>query len=264
MKLVRVGIVLGIVGVLGGIGLYVTRHTVERVAEKAMLPEAKIYNAITTTSQVPQKAPTPLRTTKPSPTTVAKTTLPKEVNLAVPFTAQAPHANWEDPYGELCEEASVLMAVSYLTNKKIPNADFANSALLAIQAFEEKRFGYYKDTNAEETAVILREHFGYKKVEVKQNPTIDDIKRALADGRLVITPLAGQKIGNPFYKPPGPLYHMLVITGYTADGLFITNDPGTRRGENLSYKQEILMNAIHDWRADRNIELGKKVVLIAG
>ena len=33
-----------------------------------------------------------------------KKPLPAEINLKVPFTAQAPHANWELPYGEACEK----------------------------------------------------------------------------------------------------------------------------------------------------------------
>ena len=39
---------------------------------------------------------------------------------------------------------------------------------------------------------------------------------------------------------------MLVVIGYTDDG-FITNDPGTKRGEQYWYKTETLLDAIHDW-----------------
>jgi hypothetical protein len=247
---------------LGSAGAWMGRHTIARLAQQAALPKAMPYEEKITPSATPQKASTALSTT---PTTApTKIPLPSEANLAVPFTVQAPHANWEDPYGELCEEASVLMAVSYLTKKEIPNADFADKALLAIKDFEDKKFGYYKDTTAEETAIIIREHFSYSKVEVKQNPTIDNIKQAIADGRVVIAPLAGREIGNPYFHAPGPLYHMLVIKGYTDDGKFITNDPGTKRGENYLYPQDRIMEAIHDWRTDQNIDLGKKVILIVG
>ncbi len=264
MKLVKIGLGIGALVALFGIGgLYVNRHAIERITQQAMLPEAVPYEAKPTTT--PQKTAATLGTTKPLPTiSPAKTTLPKEVNLAVPFTPQAPHANWDDPYGELCEEASVLMAVSYLQHKKIPNAAFANSALLAIKNFEEKRFGFYKDTTAEETAIILREHFSYNKVEVKQNPTVTDIQQALAHGRVVIVPVAGREIGNPYFQVPGPLYHMIVVKGYTSAGKFITHDPGTRHGADYLYDQTVIMNAIHDWRVDSNISLGKKVVIFAG
>ncbi len=57
---------------------------------------------------------------------------------------------------------------------------------------------------------------------------------------------------------------MLVIKGYTADGKFITNDPGTRRGADFLYSAATLLNANHDWRADGKVDRGRKVVLIVG
>src|SRR3989338_6107342 len=45
-----------------------------------------------------------------------KKPLPAEINLKIPFTSQAPRANWNLPYGEACEEASALM-VHYFKNK---------------------------------------------------------------------------------------------------------------------------------------------------
>ncbi len=248
-------------------GAWFSRHTLARLVQQATLPEPIPYEEKTVPTPIPQ--PTKLRGASPlpiaSPTAaIIPSGLPKEANLAVPFTSQAPDGNWDDPYGDFCEEASVLMAASYLTNKKIPNAAFANAALLAIRDFEVKRFGYHKDTNAEETATILREHFSYDNVELKGNPTAGDIKQALAEGRVVIAPVAGREIGNPYFQQPGPLYHMIVIKGYTADGKFITHDPGTRRGADFLYGENVIMEALHDWRTDGNIDLGKKVVIIAG
>src|SRR3989344_5658872 len=158
--------------ILASAGAWFGRHTLARLIQQATLPEPIPYEEKVPTA-IPQ--PTKLRGATPLPiaspaSTFAPSALPKEANLAVPFTPQAPDANWDDPYGEFCEEASALMAVSYLQNKDIPNAASANTALLAIQDFEEKRFGYYKDTDAEETAIILREHFSYSNVELKQNP----------------------------------------------------------------------------------------------
>lgn len=260
-KAVAISAILVILLIVGG---WVGRHTIARFAEQSTLPEPVPYVQKSTPSVSPKEAAvTPPKVA--SPTTVPPTSaLPKEVNLAVPFTAQAPHANWDDPYGEFCEEASLLMAISYLQHKTIPTADFADRALLAIKAFEDKRFGFYKDTNAEETAIILREHFSYNKVEVKQNPTATDIRQALANGRVVIVPVAGRELGNPYFQSPGPLYHMIVIKGYTTAGKFISHDPGTRRGADFLYDENIIMNAIHDWRTDENINLGKKVVIFAG
>lgn len=186
-----------------------------------------------------------------------------EINLDIPFTSQAPHRNWELPYKEFCEEASVLMAISYIKGQTIPNADFANEKMLEIKSFEEKRFGYYEDTSAEETAIIIKEFYKYPKVKIIVNPSITDIKLALSQGKTVIVPAAGRQLGNPYYTQPGPLYHMLVIKGYTKDGKFITNDPGTRRGADFIYEPDVLWNAIHDWNGG-NVNEGRKVMIVVG
>lgn len=247
-------------------GLYLARHDLSRVLQRATLPRAVEYNQATA-SVYPSAAPAaaPTQASLPSATaTPTLTALPSEVNLAVPFTAQAPHANWEPPYKEFCEEASVLMAVRYLQNESIPSPEAADAAMLEIKAFEEDRFGYYEDTTAAETAIILREHFGRDDVAIVEAPTATDIKQALAAGKLVIMPAAGQQLGNPYFRPPGPPYHMLVIKGYTDNGQFIVNDPGTRRGADYVYEEAVLMNAIHDWRSDGKVEQGRKVVLVVG
>ena len=254
-------ILVVVVGVLA-----IKRHDVVRLLERSSLPEPIAYEEAVSAPILPTSASAPSNTpaVAPASTTTPISPLPKQVNLAVPFTAQAPHANWDDPYAEFCEEASVLMAISYITGKSIPNPDFAAQKMLEIKAFEEKRFGYYKDTTAAETAIIFQEFYKYKNVKVLDNPKVADIKQALAAGKLVVIPAAGRLLGNPYYTPPGPLYHMLVIKGYTADGKFITNDPGTRRGADFVYSEATIMNAIHDWRTDTKIELGKKVVIIVG
>ena len=156
------------------------------------------------------------------------------------------------------------MAISYVNHQSIPDAAFADKALLGIKAFEEKRFGYYQDTNAAQTAIILQEYYHYNQVQLLQNPTIADIKQAITDKKIVLVPAAGRDLGNPYFQTPGPLYHMLVIKGYTSNNKFITNDPGTRHGADFIYDQTTIMNAMHDWRTDSQIELGKKVVIIVG
>jgi len=195
--------------------------------------------------------------------TTSVTVLTKEINLDVPFTSQAPHLNWDQPYQDFCEEASVLMAVQYLHGELIPNADFANDRMLAIMDFENEKFGYYRDTSVDEVAIIFREFYGIKAVKLIYDPTIEDIKKSLTEKKAVVVPAAGRQFYNPYFTPPGPLFHMLVIKGYTEDGKFITNDPGTRRGENFIYKSDVLMNAIHDWN-DGDVENGRKVVIIVG
>ena len=188
-----------------------------------------------------------------------KKPLPAEINLKVPFTPQAPHANWELPYGEACEEASVLM-VHYYFEKKTFTKESADKEIKKLVDFQNKKYGFYKDSTADETARFIKDYLKYKKVRVLP-ASIDAIKQELAAGRPVIIPVAGRLLGNPNFRRPGPLYHMLVVKGYTKDGKFITNDPGTRNGANYVYDQKVLMNAIHDWNGG-DVNNGKKLIIV--
>jgi len=198
-----------------------------------------------------------------SPSTDASSEpLPKQVNLAVPFTSQAPEGNWDQPYQDACEEASLLMVHAYYQGRsagQIP-ADEAEAEMLKMVEFEEAFFGYFESTTAEQTAVLAEQFYGYGKNDVVENPTVEQIKRFIADGHPVVVPSAGRQLGNPYFRQPGPLYHMLVIKGYTKDG-FITNDPGTKHGADYVYYFDVLMGAIHDWNGG-DVENGKNVVLV--
>lgn len=189
--------------------------------------------------------------------------LPASMNLAIPFTSQAPHGNWDDPYQEACEEASVYMVHAYFSGVdegKIP-ADTADQDLLNIMEFEMELYGFYKDTTAEQTGMFAELMYGHT-YQVLTDPTVEEIQRKLVQGHPVIVPAAGRLLGNPYFTAPGPLYHMLVIRGYTQDGQFIVNDPGTSRGEAYLYDFDTIMNAMHDWNDGGEITDGKKVVLV--
>ena len=186
--------------------------------------------------------------------------IPVQMNLAVPFTSQAPHSNWSLPYQEACEEASAYMVAEYFngTPEGQIDADEADAAILEVVAFQEDFWGYYLDTTAAETSQFIDLFYGYGAIVV-ENPTVEQIKQEIAEGRPVIVPAAGQQLGNPNFTGDGPLYHMLVIKGYTADS-FITNDPGTRNGENFVYEIDVIMDAIGDWN-NGNPANGEKVVI---
>lgn len=195
----------------------------------------------------------------------------EEINLDVPFSPQAPYANWDLPYQEACEEASVLLVHKFYKNESL-TPEISDREILKIVEWEKKRFGYYEHTTALETAEILHEYFGYERVEVQYDISIEDIKKHLAAGRPVIIPFAGRLLGNPFYRQPGPVYHMLVAKGFTKDGKIITNDVGTRRGNNYVYDPEVLFEAIHDapeggsaWshpKPEEHILSGKKAIIV--
>ena len=189
-------------------------------------------------------------------------TIPVEINLAVPFTSQAPTGDWNQPYQDACEEASVLMVKEYYANgPKLIDKSVATKAILAMVAFEDTLFGYNIDTTVAETALLAQKMYGLQ-AEILENPTIEQLKARLDKGQPIIFPAAGQLLKNPYFTPPGPTYHMAVIRGYTKDNKFIVNDPGTKRGNAFLYSFDMVMRSIHDWNGGADILKGKKRVLI--
>ncbi|TSC77411.1 MAG: Uncharacterized protein G01um101433_606 [Parcubacteria group bacterium Gr01-1014_33] len=180
----------------------------------------------------------------------------------VPFTSQAPFGNWARPWQEFCEEASVVMAAHFLWNAPL-SPKIADAEMRIIKKYEELVLGKYEDTSAEETASILKNLYGFKGVEVKTVTSPEDIKKEISSGRIVIVPAAGRMLKNPYFKLPGPLYHMLVVYGFDDEsGVFITNDPGTSRGKGFRYRQTLLLNAIHDWNNGDVMEGEKKMIVV--
>jgi hypothetical protein len=188
--------------------------------------------------------------------------IPDQINLNVPWMSQAPKADWSLPYQEACEEASMIMVDGFYRKQMTRFAvDDADSAIRKLVDYEVKMRGDYKDTDAQETAKILEDYFGYEDVRVLPFKTIDDIKKIVGRGYPVIVPFHGKALQNPNYHNGGPLYHMLVIKGYTDDGLFITCDPGTRKGEDYTYPFTRIVDAAHDWNGG-DVEHGDKVMIV--
>jgi uncharacterized protein YvpB len=181
-----------------------------------------------------------------------------EVNLAVPFQAQAPLADWSMPYKEGCEEASIIMVSRYYRGTAL-SKEMMKAAIDQQVAWQEKEWGGHYDLPLRKVALMAEYYYDYQ-TEIISDITIEKIKDQLFKGRPVIVPSAGRELGNPNFRTPGPLYHMLVIKGYTNDGLIITNDPGTRNGSDYLYQPEVLMAAIADWDGDSPD--GEKVGLV--
>lgn len=196
----------------------------------------------------------------PSALEITTTAIPKEVNWDVPFTSQAPDANWDRTHEEACEEAAVLMAERFYNEQKITSPADAEKGLQEIISWEMQNLGFFESTTADETARVTRDEFNLK-TEIIKNPTADQIKRAIADKKLVLVPSSGREIGNPFYTAPGPLYHMLLIKGYTQTQ-FITNDAGTKRGENYPYDFKTILDVNHDWNGGDVTNGAKKVIFV--
>lgn len=172
-----------------------------------------------------------------------------DILFDVPFTAQAPFGNWEDIRQQNgCEEAAALMAMRWVEGKKL-TLEEAKKEIIAISDYELKNYGHFHDTSAKDFVDrIFKSYFKYDNVEIKYDIDTMDIKAELVRGNLVLVPVNGQELNNPHYTPPGPLEHMLVIKGYNKKtGEFITNDPGTKRGESLRYSERVVIDAIFDY-----------------
>lgn len=198
--------------------------------------------------------------TKQSPkeTPPKEITLPDSFALDIPFFSQAPLGNWNPPFDHACEEAAILMVHYYLQGKTTIDPIEVAQEIRDITNFENKSYGFNEDTSAEQTAQLIRDYYGYK-VQVYYDVSLEDIKKELVKGNPVIVPTAGRLLGNPYFTPPGPMYHMLVVKGYTQTE-FITNDPGTKRGADYVYSYQTLRKAIHDWN-NGDVENGKSAMI---
>lgn len=192
------------------------------------------------TASVPEPDPTPLTSG------TAVTTIAPELNLAVPFTSQAPKGVWDPAHEEYCEEASVVMAAYYFQKKTFAGPDDADAQMVKLEDWQQRTFGYFESTTAVETKRMIEENFNLK-VELETTVDAITIKRALNENKLVLVPAAGRELGNPYFTAPGPIYHMYVIKGYTADDRFITNDPGTRHGADYVYSETTVLTTTGDY-----------------
>lgn len=189
---------------------------------------------------------------------------PREGNeavlLTVPFVAQAPLGDWSQPYQDACEEAAVIMVDRFLGGKKLTAAEM-DKEILQMADWQVRKYGSYQDTNSAETSMLAQE-YSSRPSRVFYDISAEDIKNNLRQGQPVIVLVDGRKLGNQFYTPPGPDKHALVITGFNKDE-FITNDPGTRRGEGYRYATTKLMGAIADYDG-REPGTGGKAMIVMG
>jgi len=193
----------------------------------------------------------------------------KIANANVPFTSQAPTGNWsEQRFQNGCEEASVLMAMKWIKNEKFSSRISAEKEIFDIAKFEEKTFGTFIDATVEDVGEILSQYYDFKNFIIKSDPSLDDLKNALADGNIILVPAFGRALKNPNFTRPGPITHMLVLIGYDKKTReFITNDPGTRKGESYRYNEKVLFNAIWAYPSGKThpeppIETLKKAMLV--
>lgn len=187
------------------------------------------------------------------------------VKQSVPFTSQAPHAQWDDVrYQDACEEASMLMVDAWIRGESSISKNDAEEGMEKIFAFEENRFQGSIDTSLSDTRLIFQEMYNHP-VEFYEDVTMENIYDFLAQDAVIIVPTNGKKLDNPNFANGGPDRHMLVIIGYDRKNKeFITNDPGTRLGRGYKYKDSTLYNAIRDYATGKKLEIdgAKKNIIV--
>lgn len=219
----------------------------------------------------PTLSPSITKSVTPIPTTSSENPAYKSKVLisGVPFTPQAPFAEWSDArFQEGCEEASSLMAVYWAKNIEsgVIDKTKAKNEIIAMAAYQQERWGEARDTSTKDTATrIISGYLEFSNYEIRENISLQDIKNELLKGNLLIVPANGRALNNPHFTAPGPDRHMIVIRGYDDNTKnFITNDPGIREGELYTYPQQLFFDAIRDYPTGFNlpIEGNKKVMIV--
>ncbi len=201
--------------------------------------------------------PEPSREEAPLPPPVA---VPREITesirYTVPFTSQAPTGDWsQSAFQDGCEEASTLMVWMARTGTTLTREE-ARTKLLHMAEFQTEKIGHGVDTDISDTQeYLLKQYFNITDARVETDITLTDLKAALQEG-LVIVPTNGRALKNPNFTRPGPLQHMLVLTGYdVATQEFITHDPGTRLGKDYRYAERVLFDAIREYPTGKHLPI---------
>jgi hypothetical protein len=195
--------------------------------------------------------------TSPSPTPFVIPDYSSDIE--VPFIVQAPPNQWKDArYQDACEEATSLMAVSWGRHQSL-TPQIANDIIAQISSFQQEKYGEFRDTSAKDTLErIINGYFHYMKAIYIKDASLDDIIQTVYQGKLVIAPMNGRALNNPYFTQPGPERHMVLIRGFDPiTKEFITNDPGIGKGEKYRYPQNILYSAIRDYSTGYHIPITK-------
>lgn len=174
----------------------------------------------------------------------------QSASTVVPFTSQAPFAEWDDPrQQDACEEASVLMAMLWVKQKTEISKEDAKNKMLDMVEYQDTTYDASKDTSARDTLKrLINEYYDYQNAQIKVIESSTDIIEEIQEGNLIIMPTDGKALNNPNFTNGGPDKHMLVIKDYDErKDKFITNDPGTRNGENYAYSSKIIINALKNY-----------------
>lgn len=182
------------------------------------------------------------------------------LNLKMNFTSQAPEGNWNEPWYNDCEEASIVIVDSFYNNRALTNV-IAKKEILRIFAIKEKAYGLSFDEGAEKIVSLINNFLNWK-ARIVENPTIEQIKDEIENNRPVILPTDGRKLNNRYFTTSH--YHVFVISGYDDDKkMFIVQEPGTYRGHNYQYSYATVEKAMRDYNSV-DLSKGRRVAIFTG
>jgi len=184
-------------------------------------------------------------------------TLPSKFLLDVQFQSQAPFGDWSQPYQDACEEAAIIIVEHYFNQQSL-SKEVMKSEIDSSVVWQIKNWGGHHDLPADQILKLAEDYYNLTG-KVVRDYSLNDMKVLIHSGKPILAPTAGRKLGNPNFSGAGPEYHNIVIIGYDdLRGVFITNDPGTRKGENYIYKYQTVLSAISGPQED----MKKEVIVI--
>jgi len=191
----------------------------------------------------------------------------KFVLSGVPFIMQAPFADWQDQrQQDGCEEAAILTAWFWLNDQETITKQKMLNELLKLSEYQMQTTNNFRDTSAEDTAKLANNYFKTNSFFTDTDNTLNNIRKQLLMGNLIITPMDGQCLKNPYYSGSGPERHMIVVIGYDDKKQeFITHDPGTKRGENYHYAYKSFLGCMRDYPSGNHIpieEIMKMIIVV--
>lgn len=173
------------------------------------------------------------------------------VELPVPFIPEIPEGVSGSPWVNACEEASIAMIAHYYQGRLEVSATEAIPYLRRLFAFQDGLYRSNANSDAARSARIIEEAAGFR-ATIVENPSLEDLKRELREGRPIMTFHYGFALGNPNipFLPTGSSFHTLVLKGFDDRAReFITNDNGDKSsGAGRRYPYGTFMDSLHDYR----------------
>lgn len=185
-----------------------------------------------------------------SPTLIAHAQEKEVVKLKVPYTSEIPLGSWVKPWNNACEEASMVMVESYYFGNESMSKDVAVKYMMPIFKIEDKIFGSNADTDTIRTAKLFNEYMSVN-ATIKNNPTLEEIKDQLRQGKPVVSFHFAKDIKNPHYhwRVGGSYFHVVVLVGFDENtSEFLVHDSGDPvTGAYHRYSYNLIMDTLHDF-----------------